>query len=161
MSTTEMRQVSGLLGRLVRSESRKLSSTRLWWGMLLAAAFFAAINAGISAGTAGLEGFGGAPSAGLDTDQGILNVYPAAAFAILIAVLILFVVEQLLAAGLAALDLDGIAQLLPSVASAAMTSLDTAGVDLLAWWQGGLVMLGYAVVFTGLGITLSLRRDVS
>jgi hypothetical protein len=33
--------------------------------------------------------------------------------------------------------------------------------EILAWWNGGLVMVLYAVVFLAMGWGLSLRRDVS
>ena len=33
--------------------------------------------------------------------------------------------------------------------------------DALEWWAGGLVLLGYAVVFVVLGHLVSWRRDVS
>jgi hypothetical protein len=37
----------------------------------------------------------------------------------------------------------------------------TAIVQYLAWWAGGLVLLGYALVLAALGIVLSVRRDIS
>jgi len=29
------------------------------------------------------------------------------------------------------------------------------------WWAGGLVLVGYALVLAGLGLVLSVRRDIS
>jgi ABC-type transport system involved in multi-copper enzyme maturation permease subunit len=76
-------------------------------------------------------------------------------------ILIVFLVEQLLSFGLVAIDLDAVARLLPSMASSAMVSASTPITSLLDWWQGALAMLGYAGLFTGLGLALSVRRDVS
>ena len=44
---------------LVRSELRKVTSTRLWWGMLIGLAFFTAVQAVAVAATSGT-----APGAG-------------------------------------------------------------------------------------------------
>jgi len=76
-------------------------------------------------------------------------------------ILIVYVLEQLLAFGLISLDLDAVARLLPSLSSSAMVSASTPMTTLLSWWQGALVMLGYAGAFTALGMLLSVRRDVS
>lgn len=66
---------------LVRSEFKKISSTRLWWGLLIGAVIFTAIQAGVTAGFAGVEQGGGQPtSPGLDTAEGIRGVYTVAAF---------------------------------------------------------------------------------
>lgn len=259
---------------LVRSELAKILSTRLWWGLLLGAAAFTAVQAGATAGFAGVDpGAGQPPSPGLDTDVAIRSVYAGAAFtgayvfalvlgitgmttehryqtltatflatprrervvvakaaahalvgvgygvaalvaalvaggvvvavrgfdlglatpglwraallavlavglwtllglgigtlvrnqvaAIMIGVFVTFLLEPLVSLGLSALDLDRVAKWLPSNASAALTSPDTATLDYLAWWAGGLVLLGYAVVLAGVGVLLSVRRDVT
>jgi ABC-2 type transport system permease protein len=76
-------------------------------------------------------------------------------------ILIVYLIEQLLSLGLIAIDLDWVARLLPSMASSAMVSATTPLTSLLDWWQGAVVMLAYAGLFTGLGMLLSVRRDVS
>jgi ABC-2 type transport system permease protein len=81
--------------------------------------------------------------------------------AILVAVAITFLVEPLLSLALGAADLDAIGKFLPSSASSAMTSPPNQFLDLLPWWGGALVLLGYAVLFAGLGVLLSVRRDVT
>ena len=68
---------------------------------------------------------------------------------------------MLLSLGLGAADLDEIGKFLPSSASSAMTSPPSPFLDLLPWWGGALVLLGYAVLFAGLGVLLSIRRDVT
>ena len=66
---------------LVRSEFKKISSTRLWWGLLIGAVVFTAIQAGFTAGFAGTDPGAGQPaSPGLDTDEAIRGVYSVAAF---------------------------------------------------------------------------------
>jgi ABC-type transport system involved in multi-copper enzyme maturation permease subunit len=66
---------------LVRSELKKISSTRLWWGLLLGAMLWTGLNAGITAGFAGIEPGAGQPATpGLDTPEAIRSVYAAAAF---------------------------------------------------------------------------------
>ena len=76
-------------------------------------------------------------------------------------ILIVFLVERLLSFGLMAIDLDP-SRGLPSMASSAMVSASTPITSLLAWWQGALVMLGYAGLFTGLGAALRTpRRELS
>jgi ABC-2 type transport system permease protein len=81
--------------------------------------------------------------------------------AILVAVAITFLIEPLLSLALGAADLDAIGKFLPSSASSAMTSPPNQFLDLLPWWGGALVLLGYAVLFAGLGVLLSVRRDVT
>ncbi len=81
--------------------------------------------------------------------------------AILTAVFITFLVEPLLSFALNAADLGSVAKYLPTSASTALLSPAEVGVEYLAWWQGGLLLLVYALVFAGLGLALSVRRDVS
>jgi ABC-2 type transport system permease protein len=259
---------------LIRSELTKILSTRLWWGLLIGVALYTAVQAGVTAGFAGVDPGAGQPtSPGLDTPEALRGVYAGAAFAgayifalvlgvtgmtgehryqtatptflatprralvvlgkaaahlvvgtgygvlavlcafaagglvvlvrghelglgtpglwravalavlavavwtmlglgigtlirnqvaaILVAVAVTFLVEPLLSVGLDALDLDSVGRFLPSSASSAMTSPPSVFAELLPWWAGALVLLGYAVLFAGLGMVLTLRRDVS
>ena len=81
--------------------------------------------------------------------------------AILVAIAIAFIVEPLAGLALAAADLDDVAKFLPSSASSAMTSPVASFVDLLPWWGGALVMVGYAALFAGIGVLLTTRRDIT
>jgi len=258
---------------LVRAEFLKLTSTRLWLGLLVGAILLTALSAVFSAALAGVDGGVGGATPGLDSTDALLNVYGSSAFsgaylfaailgitamtgeyryqtitptflatprrwpvvvakflanaamgllfglvacvtavvcgavviqirgyglgldvgsvwsglglallavalwsmigvgvgtlirnqiaAIIGLILIVYLIEQLLVFGLVAIDLDVVARLLPSMASTAMVSASTPLITLLDWWQGALVMLGYAGLFTGLGMLLSVRRDVS
>jgi ABC-type transport system involved in multi-copper enzyme maturation permease subunit len=66
---------------LVRSELRKITSTRLWWGLLIGAVVYTLIQAGASAALAGAEpGAGQQATPGLDTAQAIRSVYATATF---------------------------------------------------------------------------------
>jgi ABC-2 type transport system permease protein len=262
------------MGGLLRSELRKITSTRLWWGLLLGALAFTALQAGITAGFAGVDPGGGQPaSPALDTPEAIRSVYAAAAFAgtyifamilgitgmtgeyryqtitptflvtprrsrvvlvkmlahglvgfgyavagllmalfvggivitirdfplgydteglwsgaalvalavglwtllgigigtlirnqvaaIMVAVFITFLFEPIATFALDALDLDDVVKWLPTNASAALTSPGDTFIDYLDWWVGGLVLIGYAVVLAGLGLALTVRRDVT
>jgi len=259
---------------LIRSELRKISSTRLWWGLLLGAVLFTAISAVAVAATAGAPpGPGAPPSPALDTDEAIRSVYAGSLFggtyifalilgitgmtgehryqtitptflvtprrarvvgakmvahvlvgigfavvagiaaftagaatiavrgeslgldadrlwssvalavlavalwtllgigvgtlirnqvaAILLAVFITFLIEPLATFFLSAADLDHIVKWLPTNASAALTSPGGGFLDYLDWWAGGLVLVGYAALLAGLGLVLSVRRDVT
>ena len=262
------------VGTLVRAEFKKISSTRLWWGLLLGAVVWTILWALLTAGFAGVDPGGGQPtSPGLDTAEGIRGVYATASFtgayifamilgisgmtgeyryqtitstflvypkrtlvvwakmiahlgmglvfglvavvtaivaggvvivirgfdlgfgsedlwtsvglgvvavaiwtlmgigigtlirnqiaAILVAVFITFLLEPLLTFGLNAADLGDVAKYLPTTASSALLSPAELGFAYLDWWQGGLVLAAYALLFAGLGTLLSLRRDVS
>ena len=81
--------------------------------------------------------------------------------AILVAVAMAFIIEPLVGLALSAADLDAVAKFLPSSASSAMTSPASGFVDLLPWWAGALVMVGYAAAFAGLGVLLTTRRDIT
>ena len=259
---------------LVRSEFKKIGSTRLWWGLLIGAALWTILWAVFSAAFAGVDPGGGQPAAPpLDTPEAIRGVYATAAFtgayifamilgiagmtgeyryqtitptflvspkrtgvvvakmlahvvmgvvfgvvavltavvtggatilirgfelgfgldgvwasmvltvvavaiwtlvgiglgtlirnqiaAILIAVFITFLIEPLLSFALNAADLGWVAKFMPTSASTALLSPADVGFDYLVWWQGGIVLLAYAFVFAGVGMLLSLRRDVS
>lgn len=62
--------------------------------------------------------------------------------------------------------LEPVARFLPSAASDALVGASALSISLpsaadpLAWWAGGLVLLGYAVVFVVLGAVTTWRRDV-
>jgi ABC-type transport system involved in multi-copper enzyme maturation permease subunit len=69
------------LGHLIRSEFKKISSTRLWWALLIGAVLFSLVQSVATAAMAGQAM--GAPEpaiAGLDNDATIRLVYPAAMF---------------------------------------------------------------------------------
>ncbi len=260
-------------GALVRSELRKISSTRLWWGLLIGAVVYTAIQSGVTAGFAGVEPGAGQPaSPTLDTAAAIRSVYAVAAFtgtyifalilgitgmtgeyryqtitatflvsprrervvsakmlahllvglaygvvgvvaalvvggvvvaargyglgygaerlwpslglavlavalwtligigigtlirnqivAILVAVFLTFLVEPLLSLALSAVDLDKVSAFLPTNAASALMEPGQTYLEYLPWWGGGLVMVAYALVLAGLGLLLSVRRDV-
>ncbi len=259
---------------LVRSELRKISSTRLWWGLLIGAVLYTMIQAAANAALAGRDTGAGQPvSAALDTAQAIRTVYATSAFqgsyifamilgitgmtgeyryqtitptflatprrervvlaklvahlgfglgygvaavlsalvvggiivrargfalgvgadrvlssiglavlavglwtllgigigtllrnqvaAVLVAVFVTFLVEPLATFILAANDLDAIVKWLPTNASAALTSPGNAQLHYLTWWAGGLVLLGYAIALSALGVLLARRRDIT
>ena len=81
--------------------------------------------------------------------------------ALLVAVAVTFLVEPLVTIGLYAADLDAVGKFLPSTASSAVTSPPTTFGELLPWWAGALVLGGYALLFSALGVWLSVRRDVT
>ncbi|HET9141887.1 ABC transporter permease subunit [Actinophytocola sp.] len=49
----------------------------------------------------------------------------------------------------------------PGGANAALTGTFQPGADLLEPWQGGLLLVGYGLLFAGLGTWLTVRRDVT
>ena len=262
------------MGDLVRSELRKITSTRLWWGLLIGAVLFTAIQSGVTAAVAGVDTGGGQPpSPPLDVPEAIRQVYVGAAFtgtyifamvlgitamtgeyryqtitptflvtprrprvvvakmlanlgvgigyavaglltaffvggvvitvrdfplgydterlwsgavlvavavglwallgigigtlirnqvaAIMVAVFVTFLVEPILTFALEAAGRDNLVKWLPGNASAALTSPGDTFLDYLDWWAGGLVLIGYAAVLAGLGLALSVRRDVT
>ena len=271
---TTRTEASGHGPALVRSELHKIASTRLWWGMLLGAVLFTAVQAVANAATAGIDpGAGQPPSPGLDTPEAIRTIYATSLFsgtyifamilgitgmtgeyryqtitptflatprrarvvsakmaahllvgtgyalaglattlvaggvtilvrgeslgygterlwpsiglavlavalwtllgigigtlvtnqivAILAAVFITFLVEPIATFALAAADLDAVVRWLPTNASAALTSPGDTFLEYLDWWAGGLVLVGYAALLSGLGLMLSLRRDIT
>ena len=259
---------------LVRSELRKITSTRLWWGLLIGAVVYTVIQAAASAALAGSDPGAGQPAtAALDTAEAIRTVYASSPFqgsyifamilgitgmtgeyryqtitptflatprrarvvlgkmaahlvvgigyglvcvlfallvggvvivargypigygadrlwssillavlavglwtmlgigigtlirnqvaAVLVAVFVTFLVEPLATFILAANGLDAIVKWLPTNASTALTSPGDTFVTYLSWWAGGLVLLGYAAALAGLGLRLSVRRDIT
>ena len=259
---------------LVRSELRKIITTRLWWGLLLGALVYTLIQAAANAALAGSEPGAGQPATpGLDTAEAIRTVYASSPFqgayifamilgitgmtgeyryqtitptflatpkrarvvagkmvahlfvgigygivavlgallvggaiiaargydlgfgadrlwpsvalaalavglwtllgigigtlirnqvaAVLVAVFVTFLVEPLATFILAANDLDNVVKWLPTNASTALTSPGTSLLEYLPWWAGGLVLLGYAALLAGLGVRLSVRRDIT
>lgn len=81
--------------------------------------------------------------------------------AIVIALALGIIIEPIVGLILSAVDLDQLARLLPSAASSAMTSPAASAVDLLPWWGGALVMAAYATLFAGIGVLMSVRRDIT
>ena len=262
---------------LVRSELNKITSTRLWWGLLIGALLFSGIQALANALVAGMEAGPGAPAMpGLETAEAIRSVYPMAMFsgtymfalvlgitgmtgeyrhqtitstflvsprrarvvvakilahaamgivyallglvtvlvvggvtmsirgyglglgadrlwttnglavlavavwtvvgigigtlirsqvaAIVVALLFTFLVEPLATFALVsieALSADWLVKWLPSNASAALMAPGDVMLDYLVWWAGGLVLLAYGLTLAGVGVLLSVRRDVS
>lgn len=262
---------------LVRAELLKITSTRLWWGLLIGAVAFSGIQSLANAIVAGMEAGAGAPAMpGLETPEAVRSVYPMAMFtgtymfalvlgitgmtgeyrhqtitstflvsprrarvvvakvlahalmgvvyglvglltvlvvggvtmsirgyglgldaerlwatnavavvavaiwtvlgigvgtlirnqvaAIVAALLFTFLVEPLATFAISSiegLDLDWLVKWLPSNASTALMAPGDVMLDYLAWWAGGLVLLAYGLVLAGLGIVLSVRRDVS
>lgn len=258
---------------LVRSEFKKIRSTRLWWGLLIGAVVFTAIQAVATAAFAGMEQGGQPPTPTLDTAEAIRGVYSVAAFAgtyifalilgitgmtgeyryqtitatflvaprrsrvvtakmlahlvmgllygvmgvlaallsggitiairgyglgygaeglwssaglavlaiaiwtvlgigigtlirnqiaaILVAVFITFLIEPIATFALGAAGYDNVVKWLPTNASAALMTPGDSFLEYLDWWVGGLVLAGYALVLAGLGVLLSVRRDVT
>jgi ABC-type transport system involved in multi-copper enzyme maturation permease subunit len=81
--------------------------------------------------------------------------------AIMVAVAFTFLVEPLVTLGLHAGHLDSVGKFLPGSASTALTSPSAPYGELLPWWAGALVLLGYAAVFAVAGVLLTLRRDIT
>ena len=66
---------------LVRSELKKIRSTRLWWGLLIGAVAFTAVQALANAAFAGVDPGAGQPAPpGLDTPEAIRTVYATSIF---------------------------------------------------------------------------------
>ncbi len=263
---------TGGMGALVRAEFLKISSTRLWWGLLIGAVIWSMISAAATAGTAGMDqgGFGG-PAPGLNDPEMLRTIYSmgfsggyifalilgitgmtgeyryftitasflvspkrwpivvaklvahlvmgvvygvvtaAAAVlvgaivisirgadigltadgvprsillsvvavalwtligiglgtlirnqiaAILIGIALALIIEPVVTLLLSWADLGGV-KYLPSQASAALLQQVPQGGDLLSWWAGGLLLVGYALAFAAIGVFSSLRRDIS
>jgi hypothetical protein len=80
--------------------------------------------------------------------------------AVLVAVGYVLLIDPLAALAIRQLKASPIDQYLLGSASGALVG-SSPGVDLLPWWAGGLVMLGYAVAIALAGWWLTVRRDVS
>jgi ABC-2 type transport system permease protein len=66
---------------LVRAELKKITSTRLWWGLLIGAVVFSGIQSLANALVAGMETGPGSPAMpGLESAEAIRSVYPMAMF---------------------------------------------------------------------------------
>ncbi|HEU5469764.1 MAG TPA: ABC transporter permease subunit [Actinophytocola sp.] len=74
------------------------------------------------------------------------------------ALVYLFLVEQIVSAVPVVRDYY---KWLPGGANNALTGTFVPSVDLLEPWQGGLLLVGYALVFAVLGTVLAVRRDVT
>ncbi|GAB2744581.1 ABC transporter permease [Nocardioides pakistanensis] len=258
---------------LVRAEFKKIASTRLWWGLLIGALVFVALQSGVTAGFSGMDAGAGQTMPGPETPEAIRSIYPLGMFtgtymfalvlgitgmtgeyryqtitstflvsprrarivgakilahavmgvvyaiaglivafvvggvvlairgyglglgadrlwptvalsvvaiavwtvvglgvgtlirsqivAIVVGILFTFLIEPLVTVVASATDTDWIAKWLPSNASSALMSPGDTMLDYLDWWAGGLVLLGYGLVLAGIGVWLSVRRDVS
>jgi hypothetical protein len=80
--------------------------------------------------------------------------------AILVAVSYIFVGDFLIAGGLSLADLDGAVPYTPNNASSAIVGGFT-GFDLLDWWAGMLVLLGYGLVVGLAGWAIGRSRDIA
>lgn len=81
--------------------------------------------------------------------------------AILVGVAVAYIVEPLFGLVLGGLDIEAVGKFLPTAASTGFFESFSYGQSLLVWWQGGMVLLGYAGVFALLGVLLSVRRDIT
>ena len=86
--------------------------------------------------------------------------------ALLLAIGIAWIAEPILAFALNALNAGEVAKYLPSQATSALVQPSTGAgggvtVDLLPWWAGALMLVGYAAVAGVLGAAITLRRDIS
>lgn len=80
--------------------------------------------------------------------------------AVLVAVGFVFLIDPLLGLALNQLDLQSVGQYTVSNASTALVQGYT-GSDLLPWWAGGLVMVGYGLVIAAIAWLTSARRDIT
>ncbi len=80
--------------------------------------------------------------------------------AVLVAVGFVFLIDPLLGLALNQLDLQDVGQYTVSNASTALVEGYT-GSQLLPWWAGGLVMLGYGLLIAVVAWLTSVRRDIT
>jgi len=95
---------------------------------------------------------------------GLGILIPNQVAAILVGVGFTMVVEPILGAILPSWDFtrDHVAPYLPGAATNGLVEgVTSPGATQLEWWQAMLVLVGYAVVFSGLGITRAVRQDIS
>jgi ABC-2 type transport system permease protein len=85
--------------------------------------------------------------------------------ALLVCVGTAWIAEPVVALVLNAVDVGAVAQFLPSQATSALvqpsTGANPVGTQLLPWWGGALVLVGYALLSGALGAVLTLRRDIT
>jgi ABC-type transport system involved in multi-copper enzyme maturation permease subunit len=79
--------------------------------------------------------------------------------AVLVAVGYVLLIDPLAALAIRQLNASPVDEYLLGSASSALVG-SSPGVELLPWWAGGLVMLGYAVVIALAGWWVTVRRDV-
>ncbi|MGZ4491662.1 MAG: ABC transporter permease [Nocardioidaceae bacterium] len=81
--------------------------------------------------------------------------------AILIAVFVTFLLEPLATFIAGSQGWDDAVKWLPTNTSSALMMPASTLIHYLSWWAGGIVLIGYALLFAGLGVLLSVRRDIS
>ena len=85
--------------------------------------------------------------------------------ALLVSIGLAWIAEPIIALVLNVTHVGAVAKFLPSQATSALVSprTDSGGItiDLLPWWGGALVLLGYAALAGALGAALTLRRDIT
>jgi ABC-2 type transport system permease protein len=126
--------VTVVIGLALKGDPIVLSNMDIWWtlgGCVVWNAVFAAIGVGVGAL--------------------ITNLMGAVAVALAWLALVEGVVAQLV---------TGLEGWLPFAAGSALGGLPGRGGD-LNQWQGGLVLVGYAVVFTAIAVATTVRRDVT
>ncbi len=82
-------------------------------------------------------------------------------FAILVALGFTVVVEPLLTFLVNRIDLGALVKFFPGNASTAIVQGFESDTELLPWWGGALVLLGYGLLFSVAGALITLRRDIT
>ena len=159
-----------------------------WVVLLVLGALFgaAALAATVGLGAAGLSTFGLDPQLGESGTWALVGravlamalwglvgvglgvLVPSQVGSIVIILAFTQFVEPILRTAAGFVDWAGeVGKFLPGAASDALvgasiyTAISAGGASQLEWWQGGLVLLGYAVLFTGIGALTTWRRDVT